>query len=360
MKLSQIAGNVLVLGFEGTALDPRIRGWLSEDALGGLILFSRNIENNRQLRSLLEGALRESTSKWLPVLSVDQEGGRVARVKSDVLPLPPMHWLGLANDPELTYSAARLLGRGLRDLGFNLDFAPVLDVNSNPNNPVIGDRAFGDDPQTVIVHARQFTRGLIDAGIAACGKHFPGHGDTEKDSHLELPFVRHEIERLRAIEFAPFAALASELPSIMTAHVVFDAIDPDRPATMSHRAIEILRRDLRFEGVIFSDDLLMNAVNDRWGAVEAGLEAIIAGCDALLVCREVEKAEMLHEALIKEAESSSAFRNLLNAAVGRMQTLRKSLQPPAPYVPDELEARNHQAIDRRLNEIARRYEEEFE
>jgi beta-N-acetylhexosaminidase len=258
----------------------------------------------------------------------------VRRLPAPALALPPMRRLGQHGDPELARRVGSVLGRELSALGFNLDFAPVLDVDSNPKNPIIGDRAFSDDPNQVARLARAFARGLNDAGVLACGKHFPGHGDTDRDSHLDLPVVRHDRKHLDAVELPPFrAASHAGLPALMTAHVVYEGLDPGVVATLSHKiSTQLLRSELGFGGVLFSDDLEMKAVADRYPIGKIAVAAIAAGCDALLVCKDPERAAQAHDALTERAEHDDAFAARCRQALGRCLTARRQ-HPPRP-VPD--------------------------
>jgi beta-N-acetylhexosaminidase len=229
-----------------------------------------------------------------------------------------------------------VLGAQLAALGINVDFAPVLDVDTNPDNPVIGDRSFGRDAETVITHALAFARGLAARGVASCGKHFPGHGDTDLDSHLALPRIAHDRARLDAVELAPFRAARGLVPSIMTAHVVFDALDPGVPATLSRRVITgLLREELGYDGVIVSDDLEMKAVFDRWGVAESAVRAIEAGCDLLLVCSRLELVEEAAEALVARASTDPSFAHRLTEAAARVDRLRAQV-PSRPRTGDAL------------------------
>jgi beta-N-acetylhexosaminidase len=213
----------------------------------------------------------------------------------------------------------------------------VLDVDSNPANPVIGDRSFSADPEAVARHGAAFARGLQSSGVAACGKHFPGHGDTELDSHLALPRVQHAIERLRAIELLPFELAHAQCASIMTAHVVFDALDRQRPATLAPNAIGLLRKHFGYRGVIISDDLEMRAIADHHGVRDAAVSAIASGCDALLVCSKPELTLDAHYALTQRAERDGGFRARLTEAAERCRALRASYQA-APLPPEQIEA----------------------
>ena len=218
-----------------------------------------------------------------PLVGVDQEGGRVARLRAPLLDVPPMRTIASWGDVELAERIARTMGTELAALGFTIDFAPVLDVNTCAQNPVIGDRAFGEDPETCSRFGVAWIRGLQSAGLLACGKHFPGHGDTSTDSHLDLPVVAQPRDRLERVELAPFrAAAAAGVASMMTAHVVYDALDGKLPATLSRRVCTELREHIDYRGMLISDDLEMQAIADRWSIEEGAVLAIGAGCDALL------------------------------------------------------------------------------
>jgi beta-N-acetylhexosaminidase len=217
-------------------------------------------------------------------------------------------------------------------MGINVAFAPVLDVDSNEQNPVIGDRSFGRDPAAVAEMGFAFADGLQARGVLACGKHFPGHGDTHLDSHLALPAVAHDRARLEAVELVPFRRTAGSVGSLMTAHVVFDALDPGVPATLSHRiATDLLRRELGFRGLLFSDDLEMKAIADHYGVEQAAVQAIRAGCDVLLVCSKPELADRAHEALVREAEADPDFHARCIQAAERSRSARRRFPcRPAP------------------------------
>jgi beta-N-acetylhexosaminidase len=354
-ELERTAGSVIVCGFRGVEAPDEVRRWLAAQTVAGLILFKRNIEDLDQAASLI-ASCRDVGNSSLPILvSVDQEGGRVARFDDPVLRLPPMRVLAAAKDPQLTRAAATVLGRQLRAIGINLNFAPVLDVDTNPLNPVIGDRAFGSTPESVIEHALAFAEGLHEGGVLSCGKHFPGHGDTDLDSHLALPILRHERARLEEVELRPFRAAVGRLPSLMTAHVLFEHLDPDVPATMSRMAItELLRDDVGFDGAVFSDDLEMKAVSSRYTIEEAGVLAIEAGCDLLLVCSDIEAAARLREALAAEADRSAAFEARLHEARRRADQLRHRIAdlPPAIPMKNALDTPEARAVQERLRQIA--------
>jgi beta-N-acetylhexosaminidase len=253
------------------------------------------------------------------LVGVDQEGGRVARLGEPLLRVPPMQTVASWGDVAFAERIAGVVGTELAALGFTIDFAPVADVNTCATNPVIGDRAFGADAETCSRFGAAWIRGLQSAGLLACAKHFPGHGDTTRDSHVDLPSVDQPRERLEAVELVPFrAAVQADVAAMMTAHVVYPALDPRVPATLSRAACTDLRDAIGFRGMLVSDDLDMQAIAARWSIEDAAVSAIAAGCDALLVCFSHEKQERALDALSREAERSPAFRARCEEARSRV------------------------------------------
>src|SRR5437016_3058922 len=278
-------GQPLIAGFDGHQLPVELKALARDFGLGGVILFARNIAEPEQVAELCYEAAR--LTPHLPLwVSVDQEGGRVARLKAPFTEWPPMATLGRSGDVALAERFAGALASELKAVGVTLDYTPVLDVFTNPKNTVIGDRAFGDKAADVARFGAAVIRKLQGEGIAACGKLFPGHGDTVADSHHELPLVEHPPERLRETEFVPFkAAIEAGVATIMTAHVFVPALDEQRPATLSRRVVtDLLRGELQFNGVVLSDDLEMKAIAAEYAVPEAAVLAIEAGCDGALIC----------------------------------------------------------------------------
>jgi beta-N-acetylhexosaminidase len=335
-----LAGQVLVAGFEGNDAPDELLRLCARGQLGGIILFRRNLANVHQVSTLIGRFVAECPPELPLLVTLDQEGGRVARLGPPELKLPPMRALGGLADPGLTQRCAALLAGQLAALGFTLDLAPVLDVDTNPNNPVIGDRSFGRDAETVIVQAGAFARGLREGGVLGCGKHFPGHGDTDVDSHLALPRLAHGRERLDAVELAPFRSLCGELDAILTAHVIFEAVAPNQPATLAPAVVRgILREELGFSGLVLTDDMEMKAIADHYGVEQAACLAIEAGCDQLLICSRLDWRERAHAALSAKAEREPAFKLLLSAAAERAIATRRT-RPPLPCTDvHELEVR---------------------
>jgi beta-N-acetylhexosaminidase len=300
-------GQYLIGSMPGASVPVELRSLAREFDLGGVILFSRNIEAPEQVAELAADCelLGRTTPAWV---SVDQEGGRVARLKEPFTKWPPMATLGRAGNGSEALAArfAKALADELLAVGITLDYAPVLDIHTNPKNPVIGDRALAERAEDVAKLGRAIIRALQGAGLAACGKHFPGHGDTSADSHFELPVVEHPPDRLRAIELEPFrAAIVEQVAFIMTAHVLVPSMDDTRPATLSPEIVQkLLRDELRFDGVILSDDLEMKAVSAKYAVVDAAVDAIRAGCDGLLICSgDVDLQGRTLEALVRAVES---------------------------------------------------------
>ncbi|MCG6659060.1 beta-N-acetylhexosaminidase [Halomonas campisalis] len=310
--MTQSLGPVM-LDLEGTQLSDDERRLLTRPEVGGVILFARNIEDARQVRALCD-AIRGVRPELL--LGIDQEGGRVQRLRQGVTRLPPMGRIGrdFVAAPEVTQrfclDAGWLMGMEMAACGLDLTFAPVLDVDSGISS-VIGDRSFSADPTAVAAMAGAFVAGLHEAGMAAVGKHFPGHGGVAADSHRELPVDPRPLEALRAHDLVPFAALATRLDGVMPAHVVYPAFDA-RPAGFSASWLGMLRESLGFKGTLFSDDLGMAAAGFAGGPGERALAALKAGCDMVLVCND--RAAAL-EAL--DACHGRAFRPAARLRYGR-------------------------------------------
>lgn len=338
LTLPVLCGQLIVGGFDGTSLPSRYGRALAAGHRGGAILFRRNIPDDVVSVASLNQALRDASPADLPpLIGVDQEGGWVFRLGPPVLQVPAMRVLGKTNDVTFARRVGKALGSELAALGFTMNFAPVLDVDSNPANPIIGNRSFGRDAATVARLGIAFAQGLETGGVLSCGKHFPGHGDTSKDSHLERPIVAHDLARLNDVELAPFrAAAVAGMAAFMTAHVVYPALDGDTPATLS-RAIctDLLRKQLGFKGILVSDDLEMGSIKGGMPVEEAAVAAVAAGCDVLLICVDEDLQDRAHEALIREAESSDAFRARCNEAARRALEARRRV-PPRPQAPEAL------------------------
>jgi beta-N-acetylhexosaminidase len=322
-------GQLLIAGFNGAALPIELKSLARDFGLGGVILFARNVVEPEQVAELAFDAAHLVTD-LPPWVSVDQEGGRVARLKAPFTEWPPMATLGRSGDVALAERFARALAAELRAVGITLDYAPVLDVHTNPKNPVIGDRALAETADAVGRLGATIIRVLQTQGIAACGKHFPGHGDTSTDSHLELPLVEHPPERLREVEFEPFrAAIAADVATIMTAHVLVPSLDEQVPATLSKRIVGMLRDELQFQGVVLSDDLEMKAVAASYTVPDAAVRAVAAGCDGVLICSGDHDAQAAAlEALVHAVEQERIPFSRIEDALKRQRRAKERFLAP--------------------------------
>jgi beta-N-acetylhexosaminidase len=352
MDLHRAAASLICIGFEGLEEPPSSARALIAQGVSGAILFRRNVERPAQIASLCASIKREAGRPFL--LCVDQEGGRVARLRgAPFTAVPPMRAIGDAGDEALAFDVGRLLARDSRAAGFDVVFAPVLDVDTNPANPVIGDRSLSRDPQRVARLGVAIGRGIESVGVASCGKHFPGHGDTSQDSHQTLPRLAHGLARLREVELVPFGAWArAGLASVMTAHIEFEALAPGMPSTFSEKVqTQLLRRELGFAGVLVSDDLEMKAVADRYPMEEAAVRSVLAGVDWLLVCHRADRQQACIDGLAHEAERSPAFRQRLLEAAGRIERLATRFAA-APAEPGSalgaLDSPEHRALAARV------------
>lgn len=277
-------GTLILTGVPGQSLTPESAQFLQDERIGGVIYFASNYANPKQLAEFSQ-SIQDLDPILQRFIGVDQEGGRVQRFQNQgFTKVPAARKIGDLRSPKLAYEIAQHMGEELRTVGINLSFAPVCDILTEPKNPVIGDRAFAEDAETVSVMASATVRGLSQAGVLACAKHFPGHGDTTLDSHFALPSIATSLETLQSREWLPFQrAIRSKCPIVMTAHIVAMALDPTQPATLSRIVLQdYLRKQLRFDGVIVSDDLEMKAISDAFPGSEGPRRALEAGCDLLI------------------------------------------------------------------------------
>ena len=298
--------------------------------VSGIILFARNLRSpTPQHMARLCAKLKDAVDRPL-LTSIDHEGGHVVRMRDGFTSIPPMREIGGSNDVDRARQIGETMGRELRAANIDLDFAPVMDVDTNPANPVIGDRSFGADPDLVARMGVAVIEGLQSQHVAGCAKHFPGHGDTLQDSHHDLPSLPHDLARLRKIELPPFqAAIRANVASIMTAHVVFRAIDAEHPATMSRRVLDgLLRREFGYDGVIISDDLEMKAIADHYGTEQAIIAGVNAGVDLFLVCHTLEQQNLAIDSLVRAVQSGDVKRERIEEAGRRIDALIERFHNP--------------------------------
>ncbi|MFG6433880.1 beta-N-acetylhexosaminidase [Roseateles sp. LYH14W] len=323
-------GRLVMVDIPGQSLDAETAAFLREQKIRSVCLFRKNIGSESEVRALMRDLIDVLGPEAL--IGIDQEGGAVVRVT--FLPQPPSAMaLGASGDADRAEAVGAAVARGLKSLGINWNFAPVLDVNNNPSNPVIGERSFSNDPVEVSRLAAAWMRGSLKAGVACCVKHFPGHGDTHVDSHHALPTVDKSRAELNALELAPFKALASQAPAMMTAHIVYPQIDPDRPATLSPQLIGgILRQDWGYDGVVITDALMMKAVAERFGYAKSAVMAIEAGADMVLAQGSLTEQLVAINALRQAFDSGRLTPEQGETANRRLDTLAAAY--PARVVDD--------------------------
>lgn len=361
--LRQAVGQLFVIGFRGDGDSPpeEVRQALADGEIGGVVLFRRNVSDVDQVAALNESVhAAAADAVAAPFVSLDQEGGRVVRIKDPLTPLPPMRAVGATGDFGLAADIAEVIATEVAALGFNLNFSPVLDVDTNPDNPVIGDRAFSRDAAVVSRMGGAFLFGHLKAGVVPCGKHFPGHGDTDTDSHHELPVLNHPPERFEEVELVPFQrTIAADIPMIMTAHVKVPALDTVHPATLSHAVMHrLLREELGYDGVVITDDLEMKAVAERYSEEEMIELGLRAGVDIFLICHEFEKFRRAHDHLLNLARDNAGDRERVFESANRVMRLKDGLLGswPRPWKRlagwrEELGSAEHRAVLARVGEV---------
>ena len=350
MTVEEKVGQLLIGGFEGTEIGDQATRLVQEYQVGGLILYGRNIAGAGQLVTLTNG-LKALNGDGIPLfLSIDQEGGGVDRMPPEVRRTPGAYCVGQTGSVPAAQSYGDVLAAECAAFGLNLDFAPVLDVWSNPGNTVIGQRAFSADARTVAGLGPAAARRMMDQGIIPAVKHFPGHGDTAVDSHVGLPVVDKSPEELEETELIPFrAAIQSagtdgQVPAVMVAHILLTQLDPERPASLSPAVVTgLLRDELGFAGAVLTDDLTMGAVTQSYGLGEAAVLAVEAGCDILLVCHGPDSVPAVRTALLEAAASGRITAERLDESVYRILRLKTEYAlTNEPVSPPDLEALNAQ------------------
>ena len=329
MSLEQKVGQLIVVGFEGTRINAEIESNIKQHFIGGVTLFARNIESPRQVARLTTDLqkLTQETERRIPLfIATDQEGGWVVRLKTGATVLPGNMALGATRSSELAEQAGRVTAIELAAVGINLNFAPVMDVNNNPRNPVIDRRSFGESPDLVSRLGTAYINGLQRNGVLATAKHFPGHGDTTVDSHADLPTVGHGMERIHAVELKPFrAAIEANVAAIMTAHIVYSALDAGRPATLSRSILtNLLREELGFDGLIITDDMEMKAIDERYQTGEAAVMAVEAGADIVLTLWTYENQAKVFNALVSAVKGGRISEDRINQSVRRILKYKRA------------------------------------
>ena len=363
LSLEQMLGQLLVAGFPGTSVTPEIVELIERQHVGNIILFARNVGTPEQLLALttdLQQAARKAGHRYPLLISIDQENGVVRRLKEGTTGFPGSMALGAAGSEELVHAVALATGRELRALGVNMNLAPVLDVNNNPANPVIGVRSFGEDPRQVAHFGVAAMRGYQDAGVLSCVKHFPGHGDTAVDSHLGLPIIPHSRERLEAVELVPFrAAVEAGADAVMSAHVALPQLTGQEgvPATISPAVIQGLLRDaLSYDGVVASDCLEMQAIADTVGTERGAVLALLAGIDLVYVSHRYDRQAGALAAMLAAVRSGELPEQRVRQALGRVLRLKARHLSwddlPGPEVPEWVGGPEHEQLAEQAYEMS--------
>ncbi|MGO4731795.1 beta-N-acetylhexosaminidase [Paenibacillus sp. 2KB_22] len=326
LTLEQKVGQLLMCGFHGQQADEQITHLIRDYHIGGVIYFRRNVQSVDQLTRLsAELQNMAAAAGAIPLMiSVDQEGGMVARIdKEGMTQVPGNMALGATGNPEYTLECTQILGRELKGIGIDMNLAPVVDVNNNPLNPVIGVRSYGEHAESVAAHGVAAITGYQSQGIAATAKHFPGHGDTAVDSHLGMVTVPHDRNRLEQMELLPFRrAIEAGVDAIMTAHVMFPSIEPEPiPATLSRKVLTgLLREEMGFKGIIITDCLEMHAISKPYGVAEAAIRAVEAGADLILVSHTLQDQVAAVEAIVQAVRTGRITEDIINKALERIIT----------------------------------------
>jgi beta-N-acetylhexosaminidase len=332
-ELRKIAGQLIMIRFPGTVLDAATADFIRANGIRGVCLFRGNMTDSAQLAKLTAD-LREAMGPDA-LIAIDQEGGAV--VRSTWVPAPPAAMaLGAADDTDLAYRTGAAVARAVKSLGFNWNFAPVLDLNNNPNNPVIAERSFGAEPQRAAELAMAWMAGSHAEGVACCVKHFPGHGDTHVDSHRDLPTVDKPLSELENFEFKPFKLSAGQAPAMMTAHIVYPSIDADNPATMSPAILDgLLRKQWNYRGVIITDGMDMHAIADRYGVGNAAVRALVAGADMVMALGTPETQNETLDAIAAALASGALTQAQVDERLARLTALAQAYPcEQRPYTED--------------------------
>lgn len=338
MKLNELIGQHILIGVSGHSLTNDEKKFIVENNISGVVLFSRNVSEPKQVRDLCDEiqSLRHLTVEKTPIFTaIDMEGGRVARLKAPFTVWPPLKKLGDLDSPQTSFEFALAMGMELKAVGINLDFAPCIDIFTNPKNTVIGDRAVSTDPEMVAKHASALIRGYIKAEVIPCAKHFPGHGDTIIDSHLDLPVEDADLKRLNSVELIPFKkAFKSKLDLLMTAHIRFPKIDPEWPVTLSETFLKkILRQEMGYEGLIITDDLDMKALASHYDRASIPVRALQAGADLVLYCNEPESPPRAIAGIEKAISDGQLKKSDLENTYQRILQMKKDNIPHPDSAP---------------------------
>jgi len=348
LELRRQVGQLLIMGFDGTAMSQRLRVMLSKFQPGGIILFKRNLEDAAQTHALLREAQKASSAPIF--LCVDMEGGTVDRLRDVVAPMPSVAEVAAAGSKKLFRKHGRLIGEEIRTLGFNTDFAPVLDLQLEPSQNVLTTRTVSPKPKQTIVYAREFLRGLRDSDVLGCGKHFPGLGEASLDTHAELPSISKPWKRLWKEDLLPYRKLGHDLPFVMVAHA--EVTGDNVPASLSKKWMRgILRKKIGYRGLIITDDLDMGGVLASATIDDAAVETLRCGADMFLICQKEESVRQAFEAVLKRAEQDGKFAELIAEKSKRVHDAKKRSKALKKHVPPSKQ-KTMERLTRRILEFS--------
>ena len=325
MTLEEKIGQMVICGLDGYTMDANTKKMIEDYHIGGFILFGENVKNSNQLITLVNSLKSTNLKSKLPLfLSIDEEGGRVSRMPAEFKKLPTNRVIGKANNENFSYKIGNTLGQEIKAFGFNMDFAPVLDINSNAKNTVIGDRSFGSNAQIVSKLGIQTMKGIQINDVIAVIKHFPGHGDTSIDSHIGLPSVNNDMDRLKRLELVPFDnAIKNGADAVMIAHILLNKIDSKNPASLSKIIItDLLRKQLHFNGLVITDDMTMGAILKNYNIGDAAIKSVNAGSDIVLVCHGSNNEIKVINSLKGAVTNGTISKNTIDESVYRILKLK--------------------------------------
>lgn len=352
MTVEEKIGQLLIVGLEGTTYNNNLDKLIKQHHVGGIIILGRNISTSNQIVGLLNNAKMANREYGIPLfLSVDEEGGRVSRLPKGLKKSPSAAKIGKRNDETLAYDSGVYMATLLNAFGYNMNYAPVLDVNSNPRNPVIGDRSYSEDPVQVSKIGLAVRQGITDQGVISVVKHFPGHGDTHTDSHKSLPVIDKSLHELEKTELVPFQqAIAAQVDVIMVAHILFPALDADNPSSLSKKVItDLLRNKMGYDGVVITDDLTMGAIVNDYTVAEAALKSFLAGSDLLLVAGDYNNQLETIGKLSSAVKSGDISKERLNSSVRRILELKKRFK----MEDNTTERVNSEKMNKKFHELIR-------
>ncbi|MCE9655725.1 beta-N-acetylhexosaminidase [Clostridium celatum] len=326
MSLNEKIGQMLIVGFDGQNINENIKSLILDNHVGGVIFFSNNVESLEGVINLTNEFKKINTSNKFPLfIAVDEEGGSVSRTPNEFLAIPSAQYIGAFDDENINYNIGKIIADELKQQGYNMDFAPSLDILSNPYNTVIGDRSYGETSDIVSRLGIKTMEGIRDSSIVSVIKHFPGHGDTDVDSHYGLPLVEKSLAELKELELIPFEnAIKAGADAIMISHILLTKIDSENPATMSKEVItNVLRENMEFDGVVITDDMTMGAIIENYDIGEASVKSINAGADIILVCHGYENELNVINSIKNAVKNNIISEERINESVYRILKLKE-------------------------------------